>query len=84
MKRPPAPARNEAGPRHPPPPCPPIDPRLVYPIRRLADWGFGARTVAAMRKGGLPVLAYSKWRFVRGVDLIDFLAGASGEQEGAN
>ena len=34
------------------PPCPPIVPDYVYPWRRLHDWGFGSRTVAADRQGG--------------------------------
>ena len=65
--------RNAAGPHRPTPPCPPIDPALTYPIRRLADWGWGARSVARMQREGLKVLRFSKWRFVRGVDLLAFL-----------
>jgi hypothetical protein len=61
------------GPHRPPPPVPPIDPALVYPIRRLADWGFGARTIAKMQKCGLRMIQFSKWKFFRGADLIDFL-----------
>jgi hypothetical protein len=64
------------------PAAPPIDPRLVYPIRRLGDWGFGARTVAAMQRDGLPVLRYSKWKYVRGDALIAFL-GRNAEQRTA-
>jgi len=75
--------RNAAGPHRPPPPAPPIDPGLVYPFRRLADWGFGARTVAAMQRGGLKVMRFGKWKFFRGADLIEFLAAqqtGKGEQ----
>jgi len=64
---------NLAGPHRPAPPCPPIDPTMVYPIRRLADWGFGARTVAAMQRDGLPVIRFSKWKFVWGKALVEFL-----------
>jgi len=66
-------AKNIAGPHRPAPPCPPIDPNVVYPIRRLADWGFGARTVAAMQRDGLPVIRFSKWKFVAGESLVAFL-----------
>lgn len=69
MKRPP----NIPGPHRPAPPAPPIDPAVVYPFRRLADWGFGPRTVAAMQRAGLRVLRFSKFKFVRGADLIAFL-----------
>ena len=69
-----------------PQPSRPAAPTPALPTNRPAAWsirsgdlptGGSARTVAAMRKAGLPVLAYSKWRFVRGSDLIAFLAGAS-------
>ena len=70
------PSRNQFGPHRPAPPCPPIDPGLVYPFRRLIDWGFGARTVAGMQRDGLKVLRFSKWKFVRGSDLIVFLESA--------
>jgi hypothetical protein len=64
---------NTAGPHRPAPPCPPIDPSMVYPIRRLGDWGWGARSVAAMQRAGLPVLKFSKWKFVTGKSLVEFL-----------
>ena len=70
---------NTAGPHRPAPPCPPIDPSMVYPIRRLADWGFGARTVAAMQRAGLPVFKFSKWKFVTGKALVEFLERAAVE-----
>ena len=70
-------SRNQPGPHRPAPPCPPIDPALTYPIRRLADWGFGARSRAAMQRGGLPVIKYSKWKFVTGAALIRFLEGTA-------
>lgn len=65
--------RNEPGPHRPVPLCPPIDPNMVYPIRRMADWGFGARTVAGMQRDGLQVLRFSKWKFVTGKALVEFL-----------
>lgn len=68
---------NTAGPHRPTPPYPAIDPSMTYPIRRLADWGFGARTVAAMQRDGLPVLRFSKWRFVSGKALVEFLERAA-------
>ena len=74
--------RNQAGPHRPTPPCPPIDPAVVYPIRRLSDWGFGGATVAAMQRDGLPVMRFSKWKFVSGKALVEFLeraAEATGE-----
>lgn len=79
MKRP----VNTAGAHRPAPPCPPIDPSLVYPIRRLADWGFGARSTAAMQREGLRVLQYSKYKFIRGADLIAFLARGSDSESGS-
>ena len=69
--------RNQAGPHRPAPLCPPIDPTLVYPIRRLADWGFGARSVAGMQRDGLPVMRFSKWKFVSGKALVAFLERAA-------
>jgi hypothetical protein len=74
---------NQAGPHRPTPPCPPIDPALFYPIRRLGDWGFGARTVATMQRAGLRVLRFSKWKFVAGSDLIAFLGRDSDSISGA-
>jgi hypothetical protein len=65
--------RNVPGPHRAIPPYPPIDPRLVYPVRRLGDWGWGARSIDMMQRAGLRVLRYSKWKFVRGRDLIHFL-----------
>ena len=56
--------------RRPPPPCPPIIPDYVYPWRRLSDWGFGSRSVAALVKAGLPVLRIGKLKFFRGSGLI--------------
>jgi len=73
-------SRNIAGPHRQPPPCPPIDPEKVYPIRRLGDWGFGARTVATMQRDGLRVLSFSKWKFVRGSDLVAFLERPQAEK----
>lgn len=77
------PPRNQAGPHRPAPPCPPIDPSLVYPIRRMSDWGFGARTVATMQRAGLRVLPFSKWKFIAGCDLVAFLGRESDSTSGA-
>ena len=60
-------------PRKHAPPCPPIVPELVYPWRRLADWGFGARGVAALVKAGMPVLKIGKMKFFRGDALISVM-----------
>ncbi|NMC19606.1 MAG: hypothetical protein GYA33_04230 [Thermogutta sp.] len=75
------PSRTQPGPHRPIPPYPPIDPHVTYPIRRLADWGFGPRSVARMQRLGLPVLRFGKWKFVRGRDLIAFLESASKEAD---
>ena len=69
--------RNEAGPHRAVSTAEPIDPAKTYPIRALHQWGFGARSLAAMQRNGLRVLRYSKWKFVRGQDLIDFLERAA-------
>jgi hypothetical protein len=63
----------------PPPPCPPIVPDYVYPWRRLRDWGFGSRTIAALVKAGLPTLRFGKLKFFRGAALIETLAGENRE-----
>ena len=63
-------ASNRPGPHRAQPVAPPIDPGLVYPWRRLGDWGFGSRGVAALVKAGLPALKFGKSKFFRGVDLI--------------
>ena len=65
--------RNAPGPKRSPPPCPPIDPALVYPIRRLADWSIGGRGRAALVKAGLRVLQFGKLKFVEGAELIRVL-----------
>jgi hypothetical protein len=70
---------NRAGAHRPAPPYPPIDPELCYPWRRLADWGFGGRGLAALKKAGLPVLRFHKQRFFRGSALISVL-----EQDGGS
>jgi hypothetical protein len=70
---------NAAGPHRSAPPCPPIDPALCYPWRRLKDWGFGARSVAALVKAGLPTLRFGKMKFFRGASLIATLAGETTE-----
>jgi len=69
--------QGQAGAHRPSPPCPPIDPNLVYPIRRLADWGFGPRSVSAMQRAGLAVMRFSKWKFVSGRALVEFLERAA-------
>jgi hypothetical protein len=75
--------RNAAGPHRLAPPCPPIVPDHVYPWRRLADWGFGARGVAALVKAGLPVLRFGRLKFFSGQGLIDVLSGATGQHTDA-
>jgi len=79
MKRP---ANNAAGAHRPPPPYPPIDPALVYPWRRLGDWGFGARGVAALQKAGLPALRFGRQKFFLGSGLISVLRRAAERQAG--
>ena len=82
MKRP---ARNEAGPHRPAPPCPPIDPALVYPWARLSDWGFAARSIAALRDAGLVTLRFGKRKFFRGSALIAVLEnGNAATLDGGN
>ncbi|NMC19311.1 MAG: hypothetical protein GYA33_02725 [Thermogutta sp.] len=71
------PSRTQPGPHRPIPPYPPIDPALTYPISRLRDWGFGARTVAAMQRQGLRTLRFGKWKFIKGSTLVAFLESAS-------
>ena len=68
---------NSPGPKRQPPPCPPIDPVLVYPWRRLRDWGFGGRGIAGLVKAGLPVLRFGKLKFFTGSGLIATLQGKS-------
>jgi len=75
---------NTAGAHRPAPPCPPIDPALVYPIRRLADWGFGARSAAALQRAGLPILRFGKLKFFTGSGLIAVLLAAGSDSESAD
>jgi hypothetical protein len=77
--------RNTAGPHRCPPSSDPIDPALCYPIRALSKWGFGARSVAALQRAGLPALQFGKLKFFRGVDLIAALerGGSVAEQQAA-
>ena len=65
--------RNVPGPKRQPPPCPPIDPALVYPWRRLRDWSFGGRGISALVKAGLRPLQFGKLKFVEGAELIRVL-----------
>ena len=67
---------NQAGPHRDAPAFPPIDPQLVYPWRRLHDWGFGACGVAALVKAGLPVLRFGRLKFFSGAGLISVLKSA--------
>ncbi|MBU4273726.1 MAG: hypothetical protein KKA28_17835 [Planctomycetes bacterium] len=60
------------------PTFPPIDPRLCYPWRRLADWGFGSRGIAALQKAGLSALRFHKQKFFLGSALIAVLKNDSG------
>ena len=52
---------------------------MTYPISRLRDWGWGSRSVARMQRDGLPVLRFSKWKFVSGKALVEFLERAAVE-----
>jgi hypothetical protein len=63
--------RSQADAGRPSLPPPPIDPRLVYPIDALRQWGIGARTRANLLKHGLKTMGCSKLKFFRGSDLID-------------
>jgi hypothetical protein len=63
------------------PPCPPIDPALCYPIRRLSDWSFGSRGRAALIRAGLKVMQFGKLKFFMGSSLIATLAGETKGQE---
>ncbi len=69
--------QRESSRRRHAPPYPPINPRLCYPWRRLTDWGFGARGIAALQKAGLPVLRFGKQKFFRGAGLISILENGS-------
>jgi uncharacterized protein YbjT (DUF2867 family) len=65
--------RNQAGP-HRNLPREPIPLHVILPIReacRLLGWG--ARGLAAAKQQGLPVLRFSKWRYVATDDLLAFL-----------
>jgi hypothetical protein len=67
--------RNQPG-GHRPQPASPIARGELWPIRLLHErLGFGARTTANMIRQGLPVVCYSKWKFVSTDALIDFLSG---------
>ena len=68
-----APRQRKSGQRRRAPTFPPIDPSMVYPIRRLADWGFGSRGIAALQKAGLPVFCFGKRKFFSGADLVAVL-----------
>jgi hypothetical protein len=72
------PTHTQAGADRAAPPYPPIDPRLCYPWRRLRDWGFGGRGVAALVKAGLPVLRFGRLKFFSGAALIAILESGSG------
>lgn len=73
--------RNEAGGHHLTPSFPPIDPRLCYPWRRLRDFGFGARGIAALVKAGLHPLQFGKLRFFAGSSLIAVIERHQGNSE---
>src|SRR5512143_3540746 len=65
--------RNTPGPARPQSPAPPIDPALTYPLARLADWGFGPRSVAALQRAGLETFKFGKMKFFSGAGLIAVL-----------
>lgn len=62
------------------PPCPPIDPALVYPWRRLRDWGIGGRGVQALTKAGFRGFQFGKLKFFRGAELITILEKESNHE----
>ena len=66
MKRP----ANTAGPYRGTASAEPIVPNYVYSIAKLHDWGFGARSVAALQRAGLKTLRFGARKFFRGSDLI--------------
>lgn len=71
MPRKPGPRkRNEAGGHRSRPDCPPIHPELTYPLCRLADWGFGNRSVAALQAAGLETFQFGRTKFFTGKSLI--------------
>lgn len=72
------PSRNAPGPKRHAPPCPPIDPRLFYPIRRLPDWSIGGRGRKALVDAGLPVYQFGRLKFFSGADLIAVLKAGDG------
>ena len=73
--------RNTPGPKRHAPPAPPIDPRLVYPIRRLSDWSIGGRGRAALVRAGLKVFQFGKLKFFRGAELIRVLEAGGGQPD---
>ena len=79
--------RNTPGPKRHAPPCPPIDPALVYPWRRLRDWSIGGRGIKALENAGLQAIRFGRLKFFEGAELIRVLkAGGTtpDPQSGAN
>ena len=66
-------------PKQAPPPAPPIDERLVYPWRRLRDWGIGGRTLKELTKAGFRGFKFGKMKFFRGAELIGILESGGGQ-----
>ena len=73
--------RNTPGPKRHAPPCPPINPALVYPWRRLHDWSFGGRGIKALEKAGLRAICFGKLKFFRGSELIRVLEAGGGQPD---
>jgi len=75
--------RNEAGPHRPAPSTIGIHADELLPIRALHErLGWGPRTVAKAQRDGLRVIRYAKWAYVRGDDVIAFLAHQAGAVAG--
>ena len=75
--------RNGAGPHRPGPSGESIKADELLPWAALHDrLGWGARALAAAKARGLRVLKFSKWRYVKGSDVIAFLESIQGKQAG--
>jgi hypothetical protein len=77
------PSRNTAQPHRPGPSGEPIKPDELYPLSALhTRLGWGPRGLAHAKRQGLRILAFSKWRYVKGADLINFIERQAGFGEG--
>ena len=73
--------RHALGPKRHSPPCPPIDPALVYPWRRLHDWGIGGRCIRALEAAGFCAIRFGRMKFFWGSELIRALEAAGGQSD---